>query len=322
MGPAVRLIDRLKIDNVRIQTGVAATVALVNEGVLILKKSAGAATAVTLKPSPETGDFTFIKDANGDAATFNITISAAAGNIDGSATYVISENYGAVLLMYNGTEWSVDSSHKENVAQAVATFTTATITTANVTNLNTSGPTVSTGRITTTDGVASGTARVVGGLAYSNVAASTAVASTSVETLYDAQYSIPANTLKAGSVVKIRYQGIATTAVGTDTMAVKLYIGGTGGTAIISAAATTIVNGQDFLGEAELIVRTSGATGTFVGTGSYKVNSTIGTETIKDAVVASTTINTQAAQVVGVSVTYNTANANSSRLDILSVEIY
>ena len=52
-----------------------------------------------------------------------------------------------------------------------------------------------TGRLTTTDGVASGTAKVIGGLAYSNVAASSAVTSTSAETAFDAHYNIPANTL-------------------------------------------------------------------------------------------------------------------------------
>ncbi len=177
-------------------------------------------------------------------------------------------------------------------------------------------------RITTTDGVTSGTAGVVGRLLYANTAASTAVASTSAETAFDTQYNMPANTLKAGSVVKIRYQGIGTTVVGTDTLSHKLYIGGTGGTALITSAATTMVNNHTFTGEAVLICRTAGATGTMVATGTYKVNSAEGTMTVKDDITASTTINTQAAQLITASATFNTSNANSCRLDILTVEIY
>jgi hypothetical protein len=179
-----------------------------------------------------------------------------------------------------------------------------------------------TGRMTTTDGVSSGTARVIGGLAYSNTAASTAIASTSAETVFDTNYNMPANTLKAGTVVKIRYQGIGTTVVGTDTLAHKLYIGGSAGTALISSAATTMVNSHTFNGEVTLICRTAGATGTLVATGTYKVNSAEGTMTTKDDITASTTVNTQAAQLITVTGQFNTTNANSVRLDIMTVEIY
>jgi hypothetical protein len=178
------------------------------------------------------------------------------------------------------------------------------------------------GRITTTDGVASGTAGVVGRLLYANTAASTAVASTSAETAYSTSYTMPADTLKAGSVVKIRYQGVATTAVGSDTMVGKLLIGGVGGTALVTTAATTIVNAHTFTGESTLICRTAGTTGTFVAISTFKVNSAEGTMTVKDDITASTTINTTAAQVIAVSVTYNTTNANSSRIDVMTVEIY
>jgi hypothetical protein len=210
-----------------------------------------------------------------------------------------------------------------NSSKGISTITSATITTLTTDAIAPGTTNVAcTGRLTTTDAVASGTARVVGGLAYANTAASTAIASTSAETAFDTQYSIPANTLKAGTCVKIRFQGIATTAVGSDTMAYKLYIGGLSGTAIITSAATTLVNSQTFMGEAVVVCRTAGATGTFVATGTYKVNSAEGTFTLKDDITASTTINTQAAQVVCVGATMNTTNANSARLDIMAIEIY
>jgi len=178
------------------------------------------------------------------------------------------------------------------------------------------------GRLTTTDGVASGTAKVIGGLAYSNAAASTAIASTSAETAFDTAYTLPANTLKAGTVVKVRMQGIGTTVVGSDTLAYKLYIGGLSGTALITSAATTMVNSHTIQAEVTLICRTAGTTGTFVSTGTYKVNSAEGTMTVKDDIVASTSLNTQASQLITASATFNTTNANSVRLDIFTVEIY
>jgi len=184
------------------------------------------------------------------------------------------------------------------------------------------GAITSVGRITTTDGVASGTAGVVGRLLYANTAASTAIASTSAETVFDTNYNMPANTLKAGSVVKVRLQGIGTTVVGTDTLAYKLYIGGSGGTALISSAATTMVNSHTIQAEAIIICRTAGTTGTFVATGTYKVNSAEGTMTVKDDITASTTINTQAAQLITATATFNTTNANSIRMDVFVVEIY
>lgn len=215
-----------------------------------------------------------------------------------------------------------------NSSKGISTITSATITTLTSTTIvagsfGNGGSTVAfTDRITTTDGVASGTAGVVGRLLYSNTAASTAIASTSAETVFDTNYNMPANTLKAGSVVKIRFQGIQTALVGTDTLAFKLYIGGSGGTALITAAATTGVSNGTIQGEEMLICRTAGTTGTFVGTGTYKVISAEGTMTVKDDIQASTTINTQAAQLITATATFNTTNANSVRMDVFTVEIY
>lgn len=179
----------------------------------------------------------------------------------------------------------------------------------------------STGRITTTDGVTSGTARVVGGRAYTNTAASAAITNTTTETLFDAQYSIPADTLKAGTRVRIKYQGIATATNSTDTLAVKCYIGGLSGTALITHAATDVDDNDIFCGEVELIVRTIGTGGTFVATTKYNALAQAATAVLQ-GFVASTAIDTTAAQVIGVSAEWSVAStANSCRLDILSVDI-
>lgn len=61
--------------------------------------------AVTLPASPTTGDRYVIKDANGSASTFNISISGNGNNIDGASTYLMTINYTAITVIYNGTKW-------------------------------------------------------------------------------------------------------------------------------------------------------------------------------------------------------------------------
>lgn len=169
----------------------------------------------------------------------------------------------------------------------------------------------------------------LGGVAYRNVAASTALSNTTSETMFSTMLTIPANTLKAGTVLKIRYQGIATATNSTDTLAIKLYIatvttaGSITGTALISAAAVDVADNNTFSGEAVVVIRTAGASGTLVADAKYKTTAAEGTATIKDDITASTTIDTTVAQYVGVSGTWSVASAsNSCRLDIMVVEIY
>lgn len=171
--------------------------------------------------------------------------------------------------------------------------------------------------------------KLVDSRTYTAVAASTAVTNTTTETIFSNKYSIPANTLKAGQMIKIRFQGIATATNGTDTLAIALKIGSTdaappvGGTTLLSLAATDVANNDVFTGEYNLIVRTAGASGTMVGVGTYKsIPAAEGTMTIKDDILASTAINTTAALLIAVTATWSVANAgNSCRLDFMSVEI-
>jgi hypothetical protein len=209
-----------------------------------------------------------------------------------------------------------------DASKGIATITSATITTLVCSSFGNGGSGVAfTDRVTTTDGVASGTARVVGGLAYSNTAASTTIGGSASETLFDLSYNIPANTLKAGSLIEVRYAGFGVTGIGTDTLAHKLYIGGSAGTALITSAAAQLATNATFTGETEAYVRTAGTTGTVIAFGTYKQSSAEGTMTVKDDYVASATINTQAAQNLVVTATWNTTNANSARLDMLRVKI-
>ncbi len=81
----------------------------------VLSSTGGGAVAASLPASPETGREYIIKDNAGDAGSFNITITPAAGNIDGSATAVINTNFGVARLIYNGTQWNIVGENGSNI---------------------------------------------------------------------------------------------------------------------------------------------------------------------------------------------------------------
>lgn len=86
----------------------AITVSATTDYFICVNKTVGAATTVNLPSSPATGLTMLVKDCKGDAATNNITITPAAGNIDGAGTYVISTNRASVAVTYDGTQWEVN----------------------------------------------------------------------------------------------------------------------------------------------------------------------------------------------------------------------
>lgn len=180
------------------------------------------------------------------------------------------------------------------------------------------------GEIRQTDGTTDASVKGwLGGVVYSSTAASTALTGSSTETLLDTSYSIPASTLVAGSVIKVRFQGIATSTNSTDTLTVKLYIGGLSGTAVLTGTATDVANNNIFTGEAMIQIRTAGSSGTMVAIASGSIvpaATRVAVPVYQNT--ASTTIDTTAAQVVGVGAQWSTTSgSNSCRLDIMVVEI-
>lgn len=161
-------------------------------------------------------------------------------------------------------------------------------------------------------------------LLYANTAASTAITASSAETAFSTNYTLPANTLRAGTVIKVRFQGIATATTSTDTLTIKLYIGGIAGTAILTSASTDATNNDIFAGEVYIIIRTIGASGTFVANGTFTtVEAASGTATRVDVIKASTAIDTTVAQQLTASGTWSTnSGSDSCRMDIFVVEAY
>jgi hypothetical protein len=96
---------------IRVVTASGAVTVATTDDIVVVNKTTGAATTANLPASPATGVQFCIKDGKGDANTNNITITPAAGNIDGSANDVINTAYGAACLVYNGTQYNVLASN-------------------------------------------------------------------------------------------------------------------------------------------------------------------------------------------------------------------
>lgn len=107
-----------------------------------------------------------------------------------------------------------------------------------------------TGAVTTTDGVASGTARKVGGLAYAATSAVTLTNSTSETDL--GSYTIPANTLKAGTSLRFRAAVRVTGNAAADTITFK---GKLGSTALFTSAAVAMVANDIAIVEGHITAR-------------------------------------------------------------------
>lgn len=92
-------------NRVRVVTAAGAVTATNLDNVIVVNKTVGAATTVTL-PTGYAGLTLTVKDGKGDAAANNITLTPASGNIDGAGSYVINTNYGYQTITHNGTQWN------------------------------------------------------------------------------------------------------------------------------------------------------------------------------------------------------------------------
>jgi len=153
-------------------------------------------------------------------------------------------------------------------------------------------------------------------LLYSATAASALITNTTDETAFDKTYSIPANTLRVGDVIRIKGHVTTPSTNSTNTLTLKVKLGST---ILLASAAVDVANGDIGAFEVEVIVRTVGASGTIVAIGDIGLG-VIGTVGLNPKLLASTAIDTTAAQAVTVTATWSAASeSNTVRLDSLSV---
>lgn len=62
---------------------------------------------ITLPASPSLGDSYTVKDGTGNAGTNNLTVDGNGANIDGAATFLLSQPYAAATFTFTNGQWSV-----------------------------------------------------------------------------------------------------------------------------------------------------------------------------------------------------------------------
>lgn len=255
-------------------------------------------------------------------ATFEGTLA-----VTGAQTFTGATSFAALVtvaagITFSGATGANDLNLTDNLADA-ASFQEGSNVYLRFVTTDSSEAVQAHQRLTTTDGVASGTARVVGGTAYAAISASDnllASAGGSAHVDHAQTYSIPANTIKAGSRVRIRAMVRVTNASGTDTLETKLYIGGT---TLVTTTAFDPDAAEDFVQiEFELIGRAApGAAASCVGAGRW-VTSDGGSLVHGAAILAPTNLATNGALIVKVSSKWSATTADTNaRLEILTVEI-
>lgn len=157
----------------------------------------------------------------------------------------------------------------------------------------------------------------VGDMVYRAVAASAAHANTTDAADFDKSYTFPANSLAAGDIIRIVAQAIVTDNNSTDTLTLLLRIGTT---TIATTGAVDVADGDIGFFTCDIVIRTIGATGTFVACGTQGLG-VPGTVTAKPFLKASTAIDTTAVQKININADWSVAHAdNTCRLDVLNVQ--
>ena len=153
----------------------------------------------------------------------------------------------------------------------------------------------------------------VGGQATAAVAAGTTTAESDAENK-TAQYTIPANTLVAGSTIRVRWVTLSSTvdAGGTDNLTCRLRFGSNGSTMTsdTECAVSTAVNqaANDFsVGDMIIQIRTSV---TAVAFGTIADSDALGSKLVSAQFEPSFTIDTTVANYVSVSTEFSTTDAN------------
>lgn len=281
---------------------------------LTTARTSGTLAAVQAKTTSLAGD------AGGTYADFSAVAPTDGGGTNTHVALLVGAGHDVLIDASAAATGETDIVIGDNLASAFEIREAANVYLRAVTT-NSSEALQSHQRLTTTDGVASGINRIVGGVVYTATAASAAITgATETETLFDSQISLPANTLKAGTTVRIRAQGIHTATTGAETHSMILKIGSV---AITTMAAIDPVDNDIFYFDCTLVCRTAGAGGTVVATGVQLAQAASGVGTAKPFALASTVLNTTGANIVGVAIDRQAAavDSDSARLDVLVVEV-
>jgi len=178
------------------------------------------------------------------------------------------------------------------------------------------------GAATILDGVASGTARRLGGSIATDVAAGSSLTSSASETVLTST-SIPANMIKAGTVLKVKFMCRVTADNGATTLIGRVRLGPTTltGTALITSSTVDTSSGHVFAGEFTLIGRAApGAAAACVGLSNYMDLGAVGGAMI-NGTLNSTNFATNGVLLLELTGIWSASDANAVQSEIWNVEI-
>ncbi len=153
------------------------------------------------------------------------------------------------------------------------------------------------------------------GLFYSNttVPGGNTVANTASETAFTSSYTIPANSLKAGDVIRVKLWGVYSTAALAPTLTGKIKFGST---VMLNTGALTsvaLVSNGGFLVDASFVVQAIGGSGSIDAQGfaEFATAATTGLS-VNVANTSAITVDTTTTQAVTATVTWGTASASNT----------
>jgi len=160
---------------------------------------------------------------------------------------------------------------------------------------------------------------VTGRAKYAQIADSSAINATVTETAFDKSYTIPANILAVGNIIRIRASGIFT-AAGAASINLRVRIGAN--VVLLHAQAVSTQTNAPWVIEGSAVVRSIGAAGVLAvgaGFGAFFLLNMRG----NDSVVSSFTLDTTAGKVVDVTAQWPSfpGGTNTITMKTLTVEL-
>lgn len=140
-------------------------------------------------------------------------------------------------------------------------------------------------------------------------AASSTITNTTTETAFSTTFSIPANRLRVGSVLRLRARASVSSGNSTDTLTLRARLTNAAGTLLGEGPAVDVTNGGGDVGDIdlEMIVRTLGSGGTMMSNGKIGLLTAVKSTGSAGAV----TIDTTAANVLVITAQWSAASASN-----------
>ena len=140
-------------------------------------------------------------------------------------------------------------------------------------------------------------------------AASSTITNTTTETAFSTTFSIPANRLRVGSVLRLRARASVSSGNSTDTLTLRARLTNAAGALLGEGPAVDVTNGGGDVGDIdlEMIVRTLGGGGTMVTSGKIGLLTAVNSTGSAGAV----TIDTTAANVLVITAQWSVASASN-----------